>query len=152
MRPNQLGAGRPTRRGHIRESHQRLLLPRMIALLRSSAAVVVGYLTFAAPSFALFRITGQDPHAPAAFSFMALSTLGGMVFAGIGGFVASAIAGRRPIAHALATALLLALGATASLVQTLDQRGAVWSQVAALALMAPCAIVGGWLSSRRHTT
>lgn len=89
---------------------------------------------------------------PAAFSFMALSTLGGMVFAGIGGFVASAIAGRRPIAHALATALLLALGATASLVQTLDQRGAVWSQVAALALIAPCAIVGGWLSSRRHTT
>ena len=124
----------------------------MIALLRSIAAVLIGYVLFAAPSFAIFRITGRDPHAPAAFSFMALSTLGGMVFAGIGGFVASAIAGRRPIAHALATALLLAAGATASLVQTLDQRGAIWSQVAALVLMAPCAVVGGWLWSRRQAT
>lgn len=124
----------------------------MIALLRSIIAVLAGYVLFAAPSFAIFRITGQDPHAPATFSFMALSTLGGMVFAGIGGFVAGAIAGRRPTAHAIATALLLAAGATASLVHTLDQHAAIWSQLAALLLMAPSAVVGGWLWSRRQAT
>jgi hypothetical protein len=43
---------------------------------------------------------------------------------------------------------LLATGAGVSLASTLG-RGAVWSQVAALALMAPAAVVGGWLRSRR---
>ena len=124
----------------------------MIALLRSVIAVFIGYVLFAGPSFAIFRVTGQDPHAPAAFSFMALSALGGMFFAAIGGFVAGAIAGRRPIAHGFATALLLAAGATASLVSTLDHGGAIWSQVAALVLMAPSAVAGGLLRARGVST
>jgi uncharacterized membrane protein YfcA len=94
-------------------------------------------------------MTGQDPHAAAAIAFVLSSSLAGMLFAGIGGFVSAMIAGRRPMAHAIATALLLAAGATASLISTLAHSGAIWSQVAALAVMAPCAIAGGWLRSRQ---
>ena len=66
----------------------------------------------------------------------------------IGGYVAARLARRRPLAHGVAVAALLALGATISLLSTLG-RGAVWSQVAALVLMAPCAVLGSWLRSRQ---
>jgi len=45
---------------------------------------------------------------------------------------------------------LLAAGAVASLASTLGH-GAVWSQVAALTLMAPSAVLGGWFRARGLT-
>jgi O-antigen/teichoic acid export membrane protein len=119
-----------------------------LAALRSLGAALLGYLLFAAPSYAIFRVSGQDPHAKAPIAFMAVAVITGMLFACIGGYVAALIAGRRPIAHASATALLLAGGATASLVSTAAQGGAIWSQVAALLLMAPSTVGGGWLRAR----
>ena len=74
----------------------------------------------------------------------------GMAFALLGGYVASWLAGRKPLAHGYAVALVLALGAGISLLSTIG-KGAVWSQVAALILMAPCAVLGGWLRSRQKT-
>jgi hypothetical protein len=62
--------------------------------------------------------------------------------------VAAWLAGRRPVAHAVATAIVLAVGAGASLVATLGH-GAIWTQVAALACMAPAVVVGGWLRSKQ---
>ena len=50
-------------------------------------------------------------------------------------------------AHAVAMAVVLAAGAAASLAATLGH-GAVWSQVAALVLMAPSAVLGGWWRTR----
>jgi len=44
-------------------------------------------------------------------------------------------------------AALLAVGATVSLFSTLGH-GAVWTQVTALTLMAPSAVLGGWLRAR----
>jgi peptidoglycan/LPS O-acetylase OafA/YrhL len=72
----------------------------------------------------------------------------GMVFALLGGFVAAWLARRRPLAHGVAVAGVLALGAGISLLSTRG-KGAVWSQVAALVLMAPCAVLGGWLRLRQ---
>ncbi len=120
----------------------------MLAFLRSVIAVVIGYMVFAASAFAIFRISGQAPHALASVSFMTLSIASGMLFAVIGGYVAAWIAGRRAIAHAGAMAALLAVGASVSLASTLGH-GEIWSQVAALTLMAPCAVVGGWIRARR---
>jgi hypothetical protein len=116
----------------------------MIAVLRSIAAVLVGYVVFAASAFAVFRLSGHAPHAPASAGFMAITVASGVLFAVAGGYVAGWLAGRRPVAHAAGTAALLALGAAASLAATVGH-GAVWSQLAALLLMAPAAVLGGRL-------
>jgi hypothetical protein len=119
----------------------------MTAILRSVVAVLVGYAVFAASAFAVFRLSGHAPHAPASPPFMLLTIASGVVFAALGGYVAGWLAGRRPLAHAVAMATLLAVGAVASLVSTLGH-GAVWTQVTALIFMAPSAVLGGWLRAR----
>jgi hypothetical protein len=117
-------------------------------MLRSILAVVIGYVLFAASAFAMFRVTGQAPHAIATTSFMLLSSAGGMLGACIGGYAAGWIAGGRPLAHGIAVGLVLALGATVSLVSTLGH-GEIWSQLTALLLMAPSAALGGWLRAKQ---
>ena len=76
------------------------------------------------------------------------SIVTGVVFAFLGGYLAARIAVRRPLAHGIAVASVLALGAVVSLVGTLDH-GAIWSQMAALVLMAPSAGIGGWVRSKQ---
>jgi putative membrane protein (TIGR04086 family) len=115
---------------------------------RSVIAVIVGYLIFALSAFAFFQISGQPPHQAAPVPIMIGSIAFGMVFALLGGFVAAWLARRRPLAHGVAVATVLALGAAISLLSTMG-KGAVWSQVAALVLMAPCAALGGWLRMRQ---
>lgn len=119
----------------------------MIPILRSVAGVFLGYVFFAVCSFAIFRLSGRAPHAPASLSFMATTSAAGIIFAIAGGYLAGWIAGRRPLVHAVVMAVVLALGAAASLAATLGH-GAIWSQVAALTLMAPAAVFGGWLRAR----
>jgi hypothetical protein len=115
---------------------------------RSVIAVIVGYLIFALSAFAFFQIAGQPAHQAAPVPIMIGSVAFGMVFALLGGFVAAWLARRRPLAHGVAVAAVLALGATISLLNTMG-KGAVWSQVAALAFMAPSAVLGGWLRLRQ---
>src|SRR5450755_3612084 len=108
-------------------------------MARSTLAVVVGYLIFALSAFAFFQISGQPPHQAAPMPIMLESIAFGMVFALLGGYVAARLARRGPLAHGVAVASVLALGAAISLLSTLGE-GAIWSQAAALALMAPCAV------------
>ena len=117
-------------------------------MARSVLAVAVGYFIFALSAFAFFQISGQPPHQAAPMPIMLASIAVGMIFALLGGYVAAWIARRRPLAHGVAVAVVLALGATISLVSTFG-KGAVWSQVTALVLMAPCAALGGWLRLRQ---
>jgi hypothetical protein len=117
-------------------------------MARSVLAVIVGYLIFALSAFAFFQISGQPPHQAASMPIMLGSIAFGMVFALLGGYVAAWLARRRPLAHGVAVAAVLALGAAISLLSTLGN-GAIWSQAAALALMAPCAVFGGWLRLRQ---
>jgi O-antigen/teichoic acid export membrane protein len=117
-------------------------------MTRSVIAVIVGYLIFALSAFAFFQISGQPPHQSAPMPFMLGSIAVGTVFALIGGYVAGWLAQRRPLAQGVAVATVLALGATISLLGVLG-KGAVWSQVAALVLIAPSAVFGGWLRLRQ---
>jgi hypothetical protein len=106
---------------------------------------------FALSGFLLFQVSGQPPHGEASVPFMIGATLYGMAFALCGGYVGGLVAGRRPLVHATAVAALLALVAAMSLISTLG-KGAIWSQVCALVLMAPSAVVGGWLRERSVRT
>lgn len=123
----------------------------MVRVIRSIAAVLLGYVVFAGAAYALFRFSGQAPHAHASPAFMLASIVSGVVFACLGGYLAARLAGHHPRAHGVAVALLLALGAAASLAATRGH-GAVWSQVAALVLMAPSAALGGMLRARSRSS
>lgn len=107
----------------------------------------MAYAVFAASAFALFHLTGQPPHGDASLGFMLVAVGCGVVFALLAGYLSGWIAGRRPVLHAALVAAILALGATASLVATIG-KGAIWSQVSSIALMAPAAVGGGWLRHR----
>lgn len=117
-------------------------------MLRSVGAVAAGYLIFGMSAVLLFQLSGQEPHDPASVGFKIASTVWGAVFALVAGRLTARIAARRPGTHAGVVAALIAVGATASLVA--DRSGAIWSQIAALAIMAPCAWIGG-LMARRST-
>jgi hypothetical protein len=120
----------------------------VIRTFRSIGAVLVGYLPFGISAVLLFNVTGRDPHAPAPLDFLLLSTLYGMAFAMLSGYLAAWLAGRRPLSHAIAVTGLIGLGALISIV--LSPVGAArWSQWAALSLMAPSATLGGLIHRRR---
>jgi len=123
--------------------------PPVVLVLRSLAAVVGGYLIFAFSAFALFALSGRAPHAPQPLWFVVTATLYGIGFAGLGGFFAARVAPARPLLHAATVAVVLALGATVSLL-TSPGTSATWSQWTALALMAPSAYVGGRLAAARR--
>ena len=113
-------------------------------MLRSGVGVVGGYVVFAVSAALLFVVTGRDPHATQDTFFEVSTTVYGMVFAGIGGYLAARIAGRRTVLHAGIVAALIAVGAAVSLLAS-PKGDAIWSQLTALTLMAPCAVAGGWL-------
>jgi hypothetical protein len=117
------------------------------SILRSIVGVVTGYVVFAASGFALFQLTGQPPHATASVPFMVGFVVYGIAFALFGGYLSGWIAGRWPVRNAAAMAAILALGATVSLLATIG-KGAIWTQICALALMTPAAVAGGWLRQR----
>ena len=112
--------------------------------LRSVLAVITGSLIFAVCSFGLFRFSGHDPYAPATLGFKALVIAVGVVLAAAGGFVASTIARRNPLAHGAALGFLIAMIAAVSL-RALPSGGQGWTQISALVAMAPAAVLGSAL-------
>ena len=117
---------------------------------RRILGVVIGYLIFAVSAAFLFRLTGHNPHAPQSTLFMLSSIAYGIVFAAAGGYVSAALGGGSPRVQGGVVALIIALGATVSLL-TASRVGSAWSMLAALFLMAPSAAVGGILRARRDT-
>jgi O-antigen/teichoic acid export membrane protein len=115
-------------------------------MLRSIGAVAAGYLVFATSAVLLFQLSGQAPHEAASIPFMIVSVLWGAVSALIAGWLTGRIAVRRPATHAAVVAAVIAAGALASLLARPSD--AMWSQAAALAVMAPCAWIGGALAGR----
>ena len=115
-------------------------------MLRAIAAIVVGYLVFAVPSFLLFRVTQHDPHAPAALSFEVFAIVCGIAFALLGGYLGMVIGQRLWVGFTIAG--ILAAGALSSMIAT----GISWSPMAALVCMAPAVVVGAWLRSRQQSS
>jgi peptidoglycan/LPS O-acetylase OafA/YrhL len=118
-----------------------------MGIVRSVAAVLLGYLVFALSAVALFHVSGRDPYAPASTVFMVLTTLYGMVFAGLSGFLAAWISKRWKFEHAFAVACLIAVVGAISAFATLGH-GSLWTQVVAVLIIAPMAMVVGYVKVR----
>ena len=119
-------------------------------MLRSVAAVLMGYLLFALTAIAFFRLSGHDPHAPAGAAFMVISILYGMVFSVAGGYVAATVAGlgKYEFEHAFGVATLIAAIGAASFIAEAPGESK-WTQLSAVLIIAPAAIVGGYLRRRQ---
>lgn len=115
--------------------------------MRYSLAVFAGYLIFAGSAVLLFQLTQVDPHSPAAVGIELLIIVYGIAFALLGGFVAGKIARRADMNCGIALALVIALGATISMIAR-PGAGALWTQTAALLLFAPASLVGNWMRKR----
>jgi hypothetical protein len=115
----------------------------MSRLLRSALAIAAGDAIFGLTAILLFHIAGRDPHAPAPIEFMAATVAVGVIAAAIGGWVTAAIASHHRREHALILGILIGLGALISLLARPGE-GAIWTQIAAVALMAPAALLGSW--------
>lgn len=125
----------------------------LIPLMRTFLAVVLGYLVFAVSAVALFQLTHQAPHATTTIGFAALATVYGIAFAAISGWIAYRLARRDDLVAPICLAIVVALGATVSLISTWRQP-AHWSQWTAIFLMAPATIAGGMterILSRRNS-
>jgi hypothetical protein len=117
-------------------------------MMRSVAAVVAGYVVFAASAALLFQLSGVDPHAPSSTGFKIGTIVWGVVFALVAGWLTARVAARRPGTHAAILAALIAAGALISLLAS--SSGSIWSQIAALVFMAPAAWIGGVLVRVEH--
>lgn len=116
--------------------------------MRSVLAVLGGYAVFAVTVILMFRLSGHEPHADASATFKTFAILFGTAAAMIGGCVTAGLAKRSPVGHAGALAMLLAAFAALSL-HTSAPKSAIWTQVTALLIMAPAALLGGVLWSRQ---
>jgi len=118
-----------------------------VTTMRVFLAVVAGYLIFAGSAVLFFRLTNVNPHSPAAVGFEALTLAYGFAFASLSGFVAGKLARRRDLGCGIALAIVIALGATVSMIAR-PGAGALWTQTAALVLFAPAALAGDWIRRR----
>ena len=117
-------------------------------MVRSVIAVIAGYLIFALSALLLFRLTGRNPHAPAEIWFVIVTIVYGLFFATLAGFVAALLGKGFEMEHSLAVASLIAAVGAASLLSEVKS-DAIWTQLAAILIIAPCAMLGGYLRQRR---
>ena len=115
--------------------------------MRAFLAVVVGYLIFAGSAVLFFRVLNVDPHSPTTARFELLTIAYGLAFALLGGFVTGNLARRTDLNCGIALALVIALGATVSMVAR-PGAGALWTQTAALFVFAPASLAGYWVRKR----
>ena len=120
-------------------------------MVRSVIAVIAGYFIFALSALLLFRWTGRNPHAPAELWFIIVTIIYGLFFATLAGFVAARLGRGFEMEHALAVASLIAAVGAASLLSEV-KTDAMWTQLAAILIIAPCAMLGGYLRQRQRRT
>jgi hypothetical protein len=119
-------------------------------LLRTVLAIVTGYVVFAVSAVVLFHGANVDPHSPAGIPFEVFTVTYGLAFALLAGFIAGKIARRPDLVCGIGVALLIGLGATASMIAR-PGAGALWTQTAALLLFAPASFVGDWIRGKKMT-
>lgn len=122
--------------------------------MRSIGAVAVGFLFIAVLSFGsdiMLRVTFPDdvdvPVRIVSVRVLSLSLISASVYATVGCYLTARLAPSRPMWHALLLGALVLVftGVNAS---ALWMMAATWYKLASLAVVLPCAWLGGWLAER----
>lgn len=103
-------------------------------------SIVAGYAVFVVTSLALFRFSGQKPHAEATLGFMILAAIYGVVFSFIAGLVTQLVSGRKDVRLNYILAFILAGFAAFSMIKS---EGNHWTQILAILIFAPASVLGG---------
>ena len=122
--------------------------------MRSIGAVAVGFLFIAVLSFGsdiLLRVTFPDDidvqGEIVSVRVLSLSLTSAAVYATVGCYLAARLAPSRPIGHALLLGVLILVFTVAN-TDLLWVLAAMWYKLASLAIVMPCAWIGGWLAER----
>ncbi len=116
-------------------------------MLKGITGVGVGYVLFGGSAVLLFQLSGVDPHGPSSGGFRAFSIAYGIVFAVVGGYVTGRVAPLARLAYPIVLGTLIALAGLVSLIARPGE-GAIWSQLASMALFGPAAALTGVLVLR----
>jgi hypothetical protein len=115
--------------------------------IRSIVAVGVGFGVFVIGSFMPRGAVTEHPAEPPTTGLIIGAIAYGVVFAALGGLTAASLSGRRPLAHGLVVAGLIAASA---LVHPWLEPGSNprWLDLSAVLIMAPAAAAAAWARSR----
>jgi len=115
-------------------------------MLRKVIAVIVAYAIFVISALALFKVSGNAPHAKPTTGFAILTAVYGAFFSFIAGIVAKLIAKTSDLKINYILALIIAGFATFSMLKT---EGNHWTQLLAIFIFAPASILGGLYFQKR---
>lgn len=123
-------------------------MPKFLSILRSVAAVVAGFAVITLGTLFTFLVVVEDfGYATSSLLELAIGTFGAVVSGVAGGFTAAWLAGRKPLAHAAALAIPIALDTASFLAAgTTDP---LWFDLGGSATLLVGALVGGWLVKTR---
>jgi hypothetical protein len=116
-------------------------------MIRNILGVIAGYAIFATTSLALFKLSGQNPHADATVIFIVLTAVYGAVFSFIAGLITQLIATTKSMTINYVLCFIIAGFAAFSLFKT---AGTHWTQLLAIFIFAPVSILGGLFYKKRY--
>jgi len=116
-------------------------------MIRNILSILAGYVIFVITSLALFKLSGQDPHADPTTIFVILTVIYGAAFAFVAGLITQLIAKTKNITPNYVLCFIIAGFATFSLFKT---TGNHWTQLLAIFIFAPISILGGLFFNKRN--
>jgi hypothetical protein len=109
----------------------------VVEVVRAVLGVVVGYVIFAGANILFFAVSGRG-----------LAAVIGVLYSALAGYTCVAVAGRAARGSMIALAVAIALG-TAILLLVRPGEGAIWSELAAICVFTPAALLGGTARARQ---
>lgn len=115
-------------------------------MIRKILSVLAGYSIFVITSLALFKLSGQKPHADPTNLFVVLTAVYGAMFSFLAGLVTQLLSKAKKLNTTYILAFIIAGFATFSLFKS---EGNHWTQLLAIFLFAPASVLGGLVSNKR---
>ena len=113
---------------------------------RKILSIIAGYAFFVITSLALFKFSGQKPHADPSTIFVIVTALYGLVSSFIAGLVTQIISRSKNLQVNYILAIIIAGFAIFSLFKS---TGNHWTQLLAIFIFAPASVAGGFIYKKR---